>query len=403
MEKYITHIKDLVIQTLTNGFKIKTKAESGDALSCFQMGMIHLLGINTLIDFNKAKLFFSNPSLVNNIEAKRLLGFIAEVEGDFKSAFYNYSLANQSKNSFIKKVYEERINLRNYFKEIGLSDIELNGYITNLVDEYLLGKKPIIETKITLASLTEDEQLYTEAVKAMVDAGDYLSAKAWTCKIDQERESALCASIEKGLHDLTNGLSNFSLKDVIEIEEGSILKETSLGGSFNDTNNAKSLIKNEWEVKARKGIERINKQIAEENAARKRKLEEEETARKQKLEEEEAARKQKLEEEEVARKQKLEEEEAARKRKEAALKRAKARERKKLKEEEERKMAQKSEKELKLAITILGLVLVLSFLISYYLLSSVLASIGISILSIIITIVFIIIYLVKSGKKNNSR
>lgn len=391
MEKYITHIKDLVIQTLTNGFKIKTKAESGDALSCFQMGMIHLLGINTLIDFNKAKLFFSNPSLVNNIEAKRLLGFIAEVEGDFKSAFYNYSLANQSKNSFIKKIYEERINLRNYFKEIGLSDIELNGYITNLVDEYLLGKKPIIETKITLASLTEDEQLYTEAVKAMVDAGDYLSAKAWTCKIDQERESALCASIEKGLHDLTNGLSNFSLKDVIEIEEGSILKETSLGGSF-DTNNAKTLIKNEWEVKARKCIERINKQIAEENAARKRKLEEEEAARKQKLEEEEAARK-----------QKLEEEEAARKRKEAARKRAKARERKKLKEEEEQKMAQKSEKELKLAITILGLVLVLSFLISYSLLSSVLASIGISILSIIITIVFIIIYLVKSGKKNNSR
>ena len=35
MEKYVTNIKDPVIQILTNGSEIKTKAESGDALSCF--------------------------------------------------------------------------------------------------------------------------------------------------------------------------------------------------------------------------------------------------------------------------------------------------------------------------------------------------------------------------------
>ena len=54
MEKYLTNIKDLVIQALTDGSEIKTKAESGDASSCFQMGMIHLLGIDTPIDFKKA-------------------------------------------------------------------------------------------------------------------------------------------------------------------------------------------------------------------------------------------------------------------------------------------------------------------------------------------------------------
>lgn len=55
MEKYITSIKDLVIQVMTNGAEIKDKAEKGDAKSCFQMGMIHLLGINTPIDFKKSK------------------------------------------------------------------------------------------------------------------------------------------------------------------------------------------------------------------------------------------------------------------------------------------------------------------------------------------------------------
>lgn len=39
MEKYITNIKDLVILALTNGSEIKAKAESGDALSCFQIGV----------------------------------------------------------------------------------------------------------------------------------------------------------------------------------------------------------------------------------------------------------------------------------------------------------------------------------------------------------------------------
>ena len=42
MEKYITNIKDLVIQALTNGSEIKAKAESGDALACFQKGLIRV-------------------------------------------------------------------------------------------------------------------------------------------------------------------------------------------------------------------------------------------------------------------------------------------------------------------------------------------------------------------------
>jgi len=39
MDKYVTNIKYLVIQALTNSSEIKAKAERGDALSCFQIGV----------------------------------------------------------------------------------------------------------------------------------------------------------------------------------------------------------------------------------------------------------------------------------------------------------------------------------------------------------------------------
>ena len=48
MEKYITNIKDLVSQNLTNDSEIKEKADSGDALLYFQLG--------TMCDLLKLKL-----------------------------------------------------------------------------------------------------------------------------------------------------------------------------------------------------------------------------------------------------------------------------------------------------------------------------------------------------------
>ena len=116
MEKYVTNIKDLVIQALTNGSEIKTKAESGDALSCFQMGMIHLFGIDTPIDFKKAGNYLGTQSLNDNPDANRILGFIAECEGNYSQAFKNYANAGKASNRpYINKVFEERGNL---FKKI---------------------------------------------------------------------------------------------------------------------------------------------------------------------------------------------------------------------------------------------------------------------------------------------
>lgn len=69
MEKYVTNIEDLVILALKNGSEIRAKAEDGDALSCFQMGMIHMIGIDTPIDFQKASKFLGHQSLNNDSEA----------------------------------------------------------------------------------------------------------------------------------------------------------------------------------------------------------------------------------------------------------------------------------------------------------------------------------------------
>ena len=46
VEKYVTNISDLVISAMTIGDTIRRKAESGDPEACFQMGMIHLLGMS---------------------------------------------------------------------------------------------------------------------------------------------------------------------------------------------------------------------------------------------------------------------------------------------------------------------------------------------------------------------
>ena len=135
MEKYITSIKDLVIQALTNGSDIKANAESGDALSCFQMGMIHLLGINTPIDFKKASQYFGSPSLSDNQDAIRLLGFIAECEGIFSQAFQYYAQTESSeKDSYLDKIVKGRNHIQDYLKKLDLP-ATLNKEVSSILSD----------------------------------------------------------------------------------------------------------------------------------------------------------------------------------------------------------------------------------------------------------------------------
>lgn len=72
MKKYVTNIKDLVIYVLKNGSEIETKAESGDTLSCFQMGMMLTkcltLCEQTLCEHVISHLFAMETYLITNKE-----------------------------------------------------------------------------------------------------------------------------------------------------------------------------------------------------------------------------------------------------------------------------------------------------------------------------------------------
>ena len=77
MEKYVTSIKDLIYNVMKNRI-----AEDDGATTNFQLGIVHLLGINTSVDFVRAGQFFSNSSLKNifskSMQRKRSLTKIVQ-------------------------------------------------------------------------------------------------------------------------------------------------------------------------------------------------------------------------------------------------------------------------------------------------------------------------------------
>ena len=197
MEKYVTNIKDLVIHALTNGSEIKAKADSGDALSCFQMGMIHLLGINTPIDFKKASKFLSNQSLSDDPDANRLLGFIAECEGNYSHAFKNYAQTNSSeKDSFLNRVIMGRNHIQDYMKKLDLP-IMLNKEVSSLLTDYAKGKASKTGACVKIAAICNDEPSCLEAAKALYETKDYISAIQWLKKGDVGADNSIYASISE--------------------------------------------------------------------------------------------------------------------------------------------------------------------------------------------------------------
>jgi TPR repeat protein len=215
MEKYVTNIKDLVIQTLTNGAEIKAKAESGDALSCFQMGMIHLLGINTPIDFKKASKYLGNQSLSNDPDANRLLGFIAECEGNYSQAFKNYANAGKANRPYINKVSEERVNLQGLFKKLELPSTVQNKIITNVLNEYIKSGDTKVEASIRIAMICEDEESCLDAAQSLYDAEDYYSAMSWLQKGNIPDSNSLYASVKDKISDSKGTLDLPTTLDVI--------------------------------------------------------------------------------------------------------------------------------------------------------------------------------------------
>jgi len=302
MEKYITNIKDLVIQTLTNGSEIKSKAENGDALSCFQMGMIHLLGIDTPIDFKKAGKYFGNPSLSDVPDANRLLGFIAECEGNYSQAFQYYANAGKANRPYINKVSEERGNLQVFFKKLELPSTAQNKEITKVLDEYIKGGDAKVDASIKLALICEDEESCLNAAQALYDEGDNFSSMRWLRNGNISESNSLYVSVSKQISDSKSARNLPTILDVIELEDNSFLTSFDATSSYARIkylcDEVTASCKKEWFNKVSQKVTSVKKRIEDEETARIKKLQEEEKERLRKQKEKEAALLKKQKEEE---------------------------------------------------------------------------------------------------------
>lgn len=294
MDKYVTNIKDLVIQALTNGSEIKAKAESGDALSCFQMGMIHLLGIDTPIDFKKAGKYLGTQSLSDNPDANRLLGFIDECDGNYSQAFKNYAKAGKANRPYINKVSEERIHLQGYFKKLELPSTVQNKIITNVLNEYIKGGDAKVEASIKIAMICEDEKSCLDAAQSLYDNGDYFSAMRWLQNSNISENNNLYTSVKKKITDSKSAQNLPNTLEVIEIDGNSFLANFDATPSYvgikDLCDEAAVVCMKEWHESVSPKIVSEKKKVEDEEAARIKKQKDEEAARLKKLKEEEDAR-----------------------------------------------------------------------------------------------------------------
>lgn len=317
MEKHITNIKDLVIQFMTNGKEIEAKAKEGDAASCFQMGMVHLLGIKASVDFKKASQYFSNQSLADDADAKRLLGLIAEYEGNYSLAFENYAnvAGGNSKQSYIETVIKERGNLQSFLKKLDLPT-ELNKEVSTILVDYVRGGKSKVDASLKIATLCDDQPSCILAAQSLCDIEDYYSASKWLQSGKVPTNNPLYVSVKKNIENTKIGLELSQTIEIVEIEGNALLNGFDASSPYTDTRSicdeVSSSNKLLWIDLVLKMIDGIKKQKAEEEARIKKQKAEEEARRKKQAAEEEARRRK----EEEARRRKEEEEEARKKKEE---------------------------------------------------------------------------------------
>ena len=223
MDKYLTSVKNLVIEALSNSSIIKTSADKGDASSCFKMGMIHMLGIDTAVDFKKAVKYFGNQSLANNQDVNCLLGLIAEFEGNFSQAFHYYErIENNEKDSYLDKVIKGRNKLQNYLKKLDLP-ITINKEISAILGDYTKGNASKVGACIKIAAICNDEQSCLEAAKCFYDSNDYISAVQWLQKGNIGLDNPLYAAINKSFEKSKETLLHSKEIKIIDLEDDSLL------------------------------------------------------------------------------------------------------------------------------------------------------------------------------------
>lgn len=284
MEKYITSIKDLVIESLKNDSQIQYLANVGKPEGCFKKGMIHLLGINTSVDLKEATKFLSDPSLADNQYANCLLGFIAELEGNFSQAFHCYERTESSeKDSYLDKVIKGRNNLQEYLKKLDIH-IVLNKEISTILSDYSKGNASKVGASIKIAAICNDEQSCLEAAKCFYNTKDYISAIQWLQKGNIGLENILYTAINEAFVKSMDTLLHSKDIQVVDLESNSLLSAEDPTPFLNKVKNncveASMKSSMEWKDKYKKYIDSIV-QIQKEKEEEERLREEaEEAARK---------------------------------------------------------------------------------------------------------------------------
>ena len=287
-------IRDLMVQA-NNISDISTKTENVDPEACFQMGMVHLLGINKPIDFNKASTFFDNQSLADDPDACRLLGYMAECEGNYSQAFRYYANAVKGNRPFMNKVSEARGSVKSYFKKLELPEPLLNNIISNILNEYIKGGEGKVEASIKLALICNDGETCLNAAQTLFDKGDYFSAMRWLRYGNVPEKNSLYALTKEKISESKKLINIPNVLEVFEVDGNSLLDNFNLTSSYYTSiksicDEKSAVCKKEWIDSVVRKMGLIKKMVDDEEAARKKKQEEEAAALLLKQREEKAAR-----------------------------------------------------------------------------------------------------------------
>lgn len=243
MEKYITSLKDLIAETFRNSFKLNESAKNGDSKACFQMGMVYLLGINTAIDFKKAKLQFSSQSLLNDHDAQRMLGFLSELDGDYSAAFMYYAKAaggvvDGSDDSYIENVKQERETLRGWLNKWNFPVRVLNNAITTILEDYAKGGEKKEKACIEIAAICQDAVSCITVARILMGFGDYSDAMQWLQYGAVEKNNPMYQMIQSKIYENSRFINLSNVLEIIEIDGCSLLSNIDIAANFAPARNA---------------------------------------------------------------------------------------------------------------------------------------------------------------------
>lgn len=243
MDKYITSLKDLIAETFRNSFKLNESAKKGDSKACFQMGMVYLLGINTAIDFKKAKLQFSSQSLLNDHDAQRMLGFLSELDGDYSAAFMYYAKAaggvvDGSDDSYIENVKQERETLRGWLNKWNFPVRVLNNAITTILEDYAKGGEKKEKACIEIEAICQDAVSCITVARILMGSGDYSDAMQWLQYGAVEKNNPMYQMIQSKIYENSRFINLSNVLEIIEIDGCSLLSNIDIAANFAPARNA---------------------------------------------------------------------------------------------------------------------------------------------------------------------